>query len=568
MTVITNLLLITIFITSVRSQTLTESEPAVKKPGESHKLTCTASGFTFSNYWMGWIRQAPGKGLEWLATLKYNSAEEYYSQSVKGRFTISRDNSKNQLYLQMNSLRAEDTAVYYCARVYGYWAFDYWGRGTMVTVTTGEQASPTVFPLVSCGATSGYVTMGCIGKGYLPDSLTFSWSKDSTDLTDYLQYPSVLSGGKYDRVSHARVTEGDFKSKAEFKCTTELGGKKTPVVIPKPEPPKPPRQPVLSIMTPSQEELTLNKTATFACLATDFYPKGHSFKWLRDGKEVTDGIATLTECQKKGDKSFTASSFLQASESQWKRLDGTFTCQFIQEGEITEQTVKYSSAECSPEAQIDAKISPPTPEELFLQQTRTLTCKITGDVDGVRNVTWEVGSEVRVGQFDEQKMISKLLIDYEEWKNRTEYTCKVEHSDLPSPLRTSYRRECGGKWQSPTVFILAPAEQRNLSTVTLICYAKDFYPEQVLISWLVDDQPVETDVPTTEVVKTEGTYSVFSQLTIPASDWDSGVVYSCAVHHETVMESVVKTIVRTTDSVSKKPTTVSLDLNVPQTCKV
>uniref|UniRef100_A0A8C6X5Y2 Ig-like domain-containing protein n=1 Tax=Naja naja TaxID=35670 RepID=A0A8C6X5Y2_NAJNA len=88
----------------------------VRRTGESLCLSCQALGFTFRNHEMSWVKQAPGKGFKWVAMIHSSSATIYYSDKVKGRFTTSRDNAKSQLYLQMNNLKPEDTAVYYCAR--------------------------------------------------------------------------------------------------------------------------------------------------------------------------------------------------------------------------------------------------------------------------------------------------------------------------------------------------------------------------------------------------------------------------------------------------------------------
>ncbi|MBN3312750.1 HV323 protein, partial [Atractosteus spatula] len=89
----------------------------VKKPGESVKLSCQVSGFLFGTYRVGWIRQAPGMGLEWLASYVSETHRTYHASSVQNCFTASNDISSGSFILQMNTLRAEDTSVYYCAGV-------------------------------------------------------------------------------------------------------------------------------------------------------------------------------------------------------------------------------------------------------------------------------------------------------------------------------------------------------------------------------------------------------------------------------------------------------------------
>uniref|UniRef100_A0A3Q3KV02 Immunoglobulin heavy variable 6-1 n=1 Tax=Mastacembelus armatus TaxID=205130 RepID=A0A3Q3KV02_9TELE len=95
---------------------LDQSASELKRPGETVKMSF--SGFTFSSYAMNWVRQAPRKGLEWVAYISTATSPIYYSQSVQFRFTISRDDSSSKLYLKMNSLKTENnSSLLLCQRL-------------------------------------------------------------------------------------------------------------------------------------------------------------------------------------------------------------------------------------------------------------------------------------------------------------------------------------------------------------------------------------------------------------------------------------------------------------------
>nr|1MF2_H Chain H, MONOCLONAL ANTIBODY F11.2.32 [Mus musculus]1MF2_N Chain N, MONOCLONAL ANTIBODY F11.2.32 [Mus musculus]2HRP_H Chain H, MONOCLONAL ANTIBODY F11.2.32 [Mus musculus]2HRP_N Chain N, MONOCLONAL ANTIBODY F11.2.32 [Mus musculus] len=192
---------------------LVESGGGLVQPGGSRKLSCAASGFTFMRFGMHWVRQAPEKGLEWVAYISSGSSTIYYADTVKGRFTISRDNPKNTLFLQMTSLRSEDTALYYCARSGGierydgtYYVMDYWGQGTSVTVSSAKTTPPSVYPLApgSAAQTNSMVTLGCLVKGYFPEPVTVTWNSGSLS-SGVHTFPAVLQSDLYTLSSSVTV---------------------------------------------------------------------------------------------------------------------------------------------------------------------------------------------------------------------------------------------------------------------------------------------------------------------------------------------------------------------------
>nr|NDP18148.1 immunoglobulin gamma heavy chain [Bos taurus] len=128
---------------------LRESGPSLVKPSQTLSLTCTVSGFSLSFYGVGWLRQAPGKALECLGGIGGGGIADYTSV-LKSRLMITKDDSKSQVSLSLRSVTTEDTATYYCAKIYypgsHACAFPYyvdtWGPGLLVTVSSASTTAP------------------------------------------------------------------------------------------------------------------------------------------------------------------------------------------------------------------------------------------------------------------------------------------------------------------------------------------------------------------------------------------------------------------------------------------
>nr|NDP10377.1 immunoglobulin mu heavy chain [Bos taurus] len=132
---------------------LRESGPSLVKPSQTLSLTCTISGFSLSSYGVGWVRQAPGKALEWLGGIS-GRGNTGYNPALKSRLSITKDNSKSQVSLSLSSVTTEDTATYYCTKARDGdcgcgcgWGdnVDAWGQGLLVTVSSEGESHPRVF---------------------------------------------------------------------------------------------------------------------------------------------------------------------------------------------------------------------------------------------------------------------------------------------------------------------------------------------------------------------------------------------------------------------------------------
>uniref|UniRef100_A0A8C1W7A3 Ig-like domain-containing protein n=1 Tax=Cyprinus carpio TaxID=7962 RepID=A0A8C1W7A3_CYPCA len=175
---------------------LTQEKIMNVNTGQDVKILCRRDD---SGSWViSWYQQKAGD------TPKFLLADSTRASGLSSRFTYT-DNGVDE-YLNIARVEAEDEAVYYCG-CFICECHGSIGGGTELRIARPSSPPSLLLLAPASPLSEGDVSVVCVAQGFYPDSVTVSWSEDSSGVT----------GDEVQTAPYQRQADGTFSQTSVLK---------------------------------------------------------------------------------------------------------------------------------------------------------------------------------------------------------------------------------------------------------------------------------------------------------------------------------------------------------------
>ncbi|KAI7803489.1 immunoglobulin Z heavy chain constant region [Triplophysa rosa] len=395
-------------------------------------------------------------------------------------------------------------------------AFDYWGKGTQVTVTSSPTKAPAVFMMSDCSS-SGPRLLGCLASDFSPEeSVSFKWIDQSgKTLTDFVQYPTVKINEKMLKLSHITVTKETLKK--SITCQAIHPSKTENKTFIKAQAP-----------TVSVIPVTTQKSTSVMCVIEDYYPKGITVQW----KLNNDILQQQTEMEYKQNEDtrlYTALNLYKVNSETWnKHID--YTCEVTHMGQVQLDTKNFK-------ATMTLTLKTPIQRELFVHNKVILQAVISGNErNSVQSasvsckmenkaITLQKGVVQSPKDISEFQKIHNVTVDTEKWFKGEQVTCSISDKNIKKEIYFNK-----GDANTPNITLYEQnVNNTDPTRVSLVCEVTSPKLGDVYIMW-TEGNGDYIEGYTSAPIRQKDSTSVVSIYEVSKEELAKNTI-SCAVKH-------------------------------------